>query len=57
MKDQVLFSLKNNEKKYSRLSSTAVVLGALRVKSDTLILSRNDYKTQTQVIQDVGHSQ
>ena len=31
MKYQVLFSLKNNYK-YSRLSSGAVVIGALRVK-------------------------
>ena len=31
MKYQVLFNLKNNEK-YSRLSSAAVVTGALRVK-------------------------
>ena len=31
MKYQVLFSVKNNEK-YSRLSSAAVVIGALKVK-------------------------
>ena len=32
MKYQVLISLKNNEKKYSRLSSAAVVIDAIRVK-------------------------
>ena len=31
MKYQVLFSLKNNDEKNSRLSSAAVVIGALRV--------------------------
>ena len=31
---QDLFSLKNNEKKYSRLSSAAVVTGALRVNRE-----------------------
>ena len=31
MKDQALFYQKNNEK-YSRLSSAAVVIGALRIK-------------------------
>ena len=35
MKYQVLFSLKKNQivKKYSRLSSAAVVIGTLKVKS------------------------
>ena len=33
MKYQVLLSLKNNGKKYSRLSSAAVVMGALKVGS------------------------
>ena len=32
MKYHVLFSLKNNEK-YSRMSSAAVVIGALRINS------------------------
>ena len=31
-KYQVLFSLKNNENKYSRPSSAAIMYGALRVK-------------------------
>ena len=31
MKYQVIFSLKNNEKKYSRLLSAAVVIGIFRV--------------------------
>ena len=35
MKYQVLFSLKNEKKNYSRLSSAAVVLGALRVNPNT----------------------
>ena len=34
MNYQVLFSLKNNKKKYSRLLSAAVVVGALKVKMD-----------------------
>ena len=34
MKHQVLFSLKNKKKIYSRLSSAAVVIGALRVNKD-----------------------
>ena len=34
MKYQVLFSPKHNEK-YSRLSSAAVVIGALKVKTST----------------------
>ena len=33
MRYQALFYQKNNEKIYSRLSSAAVVIGALRVKS------------------------
>ena len=37
MKYQALFYQKNNEK-YSRLSSAAVVIGALRVNSDLLCL-------------------
>ena len=36
MKYQVLFSLKNNKKKYSRLSSAAVVIDAIRVKVSLL---------------------
>ena len=32
MKYQALFYQKNNEKKYSKLSSAAVVIGAFRVK-------------------------
>ena len=38
MKYQVLFSLKSN-KKYKRLSSAAVVIGALRVKNTSYSLS------------------
>ena len=37
MKHQVLFSLKNNEK-YLRMLSAAVVIGALRVKSEIMNL-------------------
>ena len=33
MKYQVLFSLKNNNEKYLRLSSAAVMIGALRVNN------------------------
>ena len=47
MKYQVLFSLKNNNEKYLRLSSAEVMIGALRINNKpqldmTYISSQND---------------
>ena len=40
MKYQVLFSLKNNKKKISRLSSAAVVVGTLRVNEMKIYMQK-----------------